>query len=195
MRDPTRGGRGAGRPPSCPCSSHWGSIKHWRPFRIGCATARNCSLSSWVSIHQRGELSWLAHGLHPIQPEEFEPSQRGWQHEAASCVEWAHQETQLFPRMSDPAKVLVRSHGGLGAGLALLTCPTCRLTKLDPHLFRVVLFRRLQMPFPPNVCSCRCGHLLDSFGHHRAVCARAGVLGKRGCRQRIAIECRRPVGH
>ena len=27
----------------------------------------------------------------PIQPEEFEPSQRGWQHEAASRVEWAHQ--------------------------------------------------------------------------------------------------------
>ena len=27
----------------------------------------------------------------PIQPEEFEPSQRGWQHEAASRVEWAHE--------------------------------------------------------------------------------------------------------
>ena len=85
----------------------------------------------------------------PIQPEEFEPSQRGWQHEAASRVERAHRET-LFPRMSDPAKALVRSHGGPGAGLALLTCPTCRLTKLD------------------------------TFGHHRAACARAGVLGKRG---------------
>ena len=82
--------------------------------------------------------------------------------------------------MSDPAKALVRSHGGPGAGLALLTCPTCRLTKLDPHLFRVVLLRRLQMPLPPTVRSCRCGRLLDSFGHHRAACARAGVLGKRG---------------
>ena len=116
----------------------------------------------------------------PIQPEEFEPSQRGWQHEAASRVEWAHREAQLFPRMSDPAKVLVRSHGGPGAALALPTCPTCPLTKLDPHLFRVVLLRRLQMPLLPTVRSCRCGRLLDSCGHHRAACARAGVLGKRG---------------
>ena len=60
-----------------------------------------------------------------------------------------------FPRMSDPAKALVRSHGGPGAGLALLTCPTCRLTKLDPHLFRVVLLRRLQMPLPPTVTAQR----------------------------------------
>ena len=116
-----------------------------------------------------------------IQPEEFEPSQRGWQHDAASRVEHAHRETQLFPRMSDPAKALVRSHGGPGAGLALLICLTCRLTKLDPNLFRVVLLRRLQMPLLPTVHSCRCGRLLDSFGYHRAACARAGVLGKSCC--------------
>ena len=28
--------------------------------------------------------------------------------------------------------------------------------------------------------ACRCGRLLDSFGHHRAACARAGVLSRRG---------------
>ena len=28
--------------------------------------------------------------------------------------------------------------------------------------------------------SCRCGRPLDQFGHHRAACARAGILGKRG---------------
>ena len=28
--------------------------------------------------------------------------------------------------------------------------------------------------------SCRGGRLLDSFGHHRAACSRAGVLGRRG---------------
>ena len=33
----------------------------------------------------------------PVQPEEFEPAQRGWQHEAASRVERAHRETQIFP--------------------------------------------------------------------------------------------------
>ena len=116
----------------------------------------------------------------PVQPEEFEPAQRGWQHEAASRVERAHRETQIFPRMTDAAKALVRSHGGPGAGLALLTCPTCRLTTIDSHLFRVILLRRLHMPLPPTVRSCRCGRLFDSFGHHRAACARAGVLGTRG---------------
>ena len=28
--------------------------------------------------------------------------------------------------------------------------------------------------------NCRCGHHLDVFGHHRAACARAGVLSRRG---------------
>ena len=28
--------------------------------------------------------------------------------------------------------------------------------------------------------SCRCGHFLDAHGHHRAACARAGVLARRG---------------
>ena len=37
------------------------------------------------------------------------------------------------------------------------------------------------MPLPPTVRSCRCGRLLDSFGQHRAACARAGVLDIRGC--------------
>ena len=108
----------------------------------------------------------------PVQLEEFEPAQQGLQHEAASRVERAHRETQIFPRMTDTAKALVRSHGGLGVGLALLTCPTCCLTKIDSHLFRVILLRRLQMLFPPTVRSCRCGRLLDSFGHHIAACAR-----------------------
>ena len=112
----------------------------------------------------------------PVQPEEFEPSQRGWQHEAASRVQRAHREMQLFPRMSDPAK----SFGPTAARALVLICPTCRLTKLDPHLFRVVLLRRLQVPLPPTVRSCRCGRPFESFGHHRAACALAGVLGKKG---------------
>ena len=33
---------------------------------------------------------------------------------------------------------------------------------------------------PPNPRNCRCGHHLDVFGHHRAACARAGVLSRRG---------------
>ena len=33
---------------------------------------------------------------------------------------------------------------------------------------------------PLTMRTCRCGRLLDKFGHHRAACAVAGVLGRRG---------------
>ena len=51
------------------------------------------------------------------------------------------------------------------------TSPTCRITRLGSHHFR---------PLPLTVRSCRCGRPLDALGHHRAACARAGVLGRRG---------------
>ena len=42
----------------------------------------------------------------------------------------------------------IRSQGGSGTGLALTCCPTCRATKMEAHLFRVTLTRRLQVPPP-----------------------------------------------
>ena len=57
---------------------------------------------------------------------------------------------------------------------------TCRITSLDSHLFRVLLLRRLQLSLPQTVRTCWCGRSLDVHGHHRAPCARAGVLGRRG---------------
>ena len=78
-----------------------------------------------------------------------------------------------------PTKSFGESHGGPGAGLALLTCPTCRGTKLDPHLFRVVLLRRLQMPLLPTVRSAGVAVHLTLLAI-TAQGARAGVLGKRG---------------
>ena len=36
------------------------------------------------------------------------------------------------------------------------------------------------IPLPLSVRTCRCGRLLDPFGHHRASCSRAGVFGRRG---------------
>ena len=48
-----------------------------------------------------------------------------------------------------------------------------------------VLLRRLRLPLSLARRFCRCGRLLDSFGHHRASCARAGVLGRRGYASRV----------
>ena len=106
--------------------------------------------------------------------------QRGWQHEASSRVKRHHREVNVFPRLSESGRDLVRSQAGPGGGLASAACPTCRITSLDSHLFRVLLLRRLQLPLPLTVRSCRCGHFLDAHGHHRAACARAGVLARRG---------------
>ena len=54
------------------------------------------------------------------------------------------------------------------------------LPRRSPQLFRVLLLRRLGLPLPLTSRTCRCGRSLDPSGHHRAPCARAGVLGRRG---------------
>ena len=86
---------------------------------------------------------------------------------------------RMFASMAHSVVAAVRSQGGSGTGLVLSCSPTCRTTKLEAQLFRVTLLRRLQLPLPFTERSCRCGLPLDSLGHHRAPCARAGVLGKR----------------
>ena len=49
----------------------------------------------------------------------------------------------------------------------------------DPsHLFRVILLRRLRQALPLSLRNCRCGLPFDVSGHHRAACARAGMLGR-----------------
>ena len=148
------------------------------------------------------EPSWraLAAGERPPdrEPEEFEPGtvMRGWQHEAASRVERRHRDEELFPGMNDASRALIRSQAGPGAGMALSTSPLCLHTRFDSQVFRVILLRRLQLPLPLTARNCRCGHHLDVFGHHRAACARAGVLSRRGhaLESAIARVCREAGG-
>ena len=84
--------------------------------------------------------SWtaLAGGVRPAQhqPEDFEPGATGggWQHEAACRIEQRARDTLLLS-LPDSGKALVRSQGGPGAGLAFTTCPTCRITKMEPAVF------------------------------------------------------------
>ena len=56
------------------------------------------------------------------------------------------------------------------------------------HLHFSLLSRRPEShgwTLPLSMRTCRCGRQLDMFGHHRAACAVAGVLGRRGC----PLEC------
>ena len=72
---------------------------------------------------------------------------------------------------------MIRSQAGPGAAATLSVAPTSRETTIPSHLFRVVLLRRLRLALPVTVHSCQ---PLDPCGHHRAACAQAGVLGRRG---------------
>ena len=83
-------------------------------------------------------------------------------------------------RLTDSECAMLRSQSGPLAGVPLSTTPSNILSRIDSHLFRVLLLRRLRLPLSLSARQCRCGRLLDAFGHHRAACARAGVLGRRG---------------
>ena len=49
-------------------------------------------------------------------------------------------------RLSPNTQATIRSQGGPGAGMVLMTCPMCRITTIPPQLFRVTLLRRLRLP-------------------------------------------------
>ena len=86
----------------------------------------------------------------------------------------------MITRVSDKAKAFVRSQGGPRPGALFTGALTCRETTIPSHLVRVLLLRKLRQWLPVAGRACRCGRLLDSFGHHRAACARAGVLSRLG---------------
>ena len=134
-----------------------------------------------AGVHGFEPPSWrtLAAGLRPPHDQEDSSTKAGWQHEASSRIEQEHRES-LFRVLADSERALLISQGCSGAGAALQTRPTCPLTRIDPALFRVLLLRRLRLPLPLSIRSCRSGRPLDSRGHHRAACARAGVMGRRG---------------
>ena len=119
----------------------------------------------------------------PHDPEDHEPGtqRQCWQHKASSRVEREFRETHLFHRLADHERALVRSQSGTGAGMFLSTTPTSPLTRIESHLFRFLLFRRLRLPIPlsKRFWWC-CRRQIDVFGHHRAACAQVGVLGRRG---------------
>ena len=65
----------------------------------------------------------------------------------------------IFDALADRDRALIRSQARPGAGVALRVATTSRLTTIEPHLFRVVLLRRIRLPLA--VRSCRCGRAID----------------------------------
>ena len=115
------------------------------------------------------------------QGEFVEPNQPrvGWQSKAASEVESRSLEG-VMDLLHDPQKALLRSQGGPLASAPFVAMPVDRMFRIESQPFRILLMRRLRQPLPLTIHSCRCGRLLDSFGHHWSACPVAGVLGTRG---------------
>ena len=95
----------------------------------------------------------------------------GWQQAATDAVHTHVVETTVRPRLNPTEQALLRSQGGPLSGVPF---------QCFPSQFRILLLRRFWLPLPPSSRSCRCGRPLDVLGHHRAACAEAGVLGRRG---------------
>ena len=112
--------------------------------------------------------SWtrLAGGLCPVisDPEDQQLGMpgNGWQQAATDPVHFHLVESQVRPRLGETEQALLRSQGAPLSGVPFSCFPTSVLARFDSGLFR-----------------CRCGRFLDVFGHHRAACAEAGVLGRR----------------
>ena len=142
--------------------------------------------------------SWTELSLTPPEGlEDPEPNQprHGWQQKATRQLEEGFCTRVVWPRLNDSRRALLRSQHGPLASAAFTALPTSRATRIDPQPFRLLLCRRLHLPLPLSHRTCRCGRQLDVFGHHRAACSEAGVLGKRGFPlERAAAQVCREAG-
>ena len=146
------------------------------------------SSSSVLSLTAAGLVvpSWTELSLTPPEgledPEPNQPRQVGSRKQTVGEGFCTH---VVWLRLNDSRRALLRSQHGPLASAALTTLPTSRATRIDPQPFRLLLCRRLHLPLPLSHRTCRCGRQLDVFGHQRAACSEAGVLGKRG----FPLEC------
>ena len=66
--------------------------------------------------------------------------------------------------------------------------------------YRVMLLRRLRLPFPLAPKRCPCGGRLDEYGDRRSACAQVGVLARRAGppsseQQHASAKRREPESH
>ena len=141
-------------------------------------------LPPWEDL-QRGALP----RQHELDDAEPGVKRHGWQFGASQKVDDCFLSGALWPGLSLPSRALLRSQGGPLAGLPFTCFPTAAHSRFDAQPFRLLLLRRLWLPLPSSARNCRCGLPLDSSGHHRAACAVAGVLGRRGFAVESAAAC------
>ena len=104
----------------------------------------------------------------------------GWQQQATKYLHQKFWDEQFCGELTDAQKALMLSQRGPLASAAFTVVPTNRMTRMEAQPFRILLCRRLRLPLPLSSRTCRCGRQLDIYGHHRAACSEAGVLGSGG---------------
>ena len=142
--------------------------KHW--------TYRDESATAWPFRHAAGALSDLP-GLHSRhdEPADF---RRGWLRKASHACDERTLETHLAD-LSPASRAQLLSQAGPHVARAFTVLPTSDDVAIPDAHFRVLLLRRLCMPFPLWPCSCSCRGELDAYGDHRAACSTSGVLASR----------------
>ena len=115
-----------------------------------------------------------------LGPDQAHPTLgQGWQRHAAQSSH--HSFRQELRNHLDPAsQALLDSQSGPHASRAFTTIPFGPDTTYQPHIFRILLLRRLRLALPLSARRCRCRRILDPLGDHRSACAQAGVLRSRG---------------
>ena len=76
------------------------------------------------------------------------------QKRAHKCLEDQFVSEDVWP-LSDSDRAMSRSQRGPFAAAFFVVLPTSRFSKFDPHVFRVLLRRRLRFPLPLSSRSCR----------------------------------------
>ena len=107
---------------------------------------------------------------------------QGWQHEAASrverCVPGCRVDAPSCPATNRP---LLRSQSGSHSRSTVDTCfDQSSIAVRPPSCSGFFSCAACVSLYLSRLVVCRCGRQIDPFGHHRAACSRAGVLGRRG---------------
>ena len=191
------GGLGVGGGLMTRDAAHWGSwadnlemIAQRHPpvaqaIVNGVGTASGCFASVVAAIARLQEVgveipTWqvLALGLTPPPTnDEREPSQprHGWQKYASTVVQKFHREQVVLPSLSPAEQAMVRSQSGPLASVPFTAMPIQRVSRIDSEEFRVLVLRRLRLPLPLSLRSCRCGRPSTSLA------TTGQCVAQRGC--------------
>ena len=117
----------------------------------------------------------------------------GWQFHASVARDTLFATSVHLPLLSTDHRALRASQRGPCTSRHFSCLPTCPETTFSAEEFRTLLLVRLHLPLHLDARFCKCGELLDVYGHHRSACSRVGLLKPRGtpaevCMARICRE-------